>query len=162
MQRLNELLTYNPKTGEVRVRRNNRLLIPDHDGLVYVFDSQGTPKSVKYKLDKLAYFLWTQKFPSDKGRILHRNLDENDNRAINLIEVSRSVYNKIKEASKNLDYGIRIVNHPTDQMSHILYWYEGGQERLRVVEDIVVAKRLKTRLQLKYSKFLSKYCIFDT
>ena len=129
--------------------------------MVYVFDSQGTPKSVKYKLDKLAYFLWTQKFPSDKGRILHRNLDENDNRAINLIEVSRSVYNKINEAVRNLDYGIRLVNHPTDQLSYILLWFEGGVERSRVVQDIVVAKRLKTRLQLRFSKFLTKYCIFE-
>ena len=157
-----EILKYDPKTGEVRVRRNNRLLIADHDGLVYVFDSNGSPKSVKYKLDKLAYYLWTQEFPSENCRILHRNLDDCDNRAVNLLEVSRGVYNKIKEASKNLDHGIRIINHPTDQMSHILLWYEGGQEKERVIEDIVVAKRLKTRLQLRYSKFLTKYCMFDS
>lgn len=119
------------------------------------------PKSVKYKLDKLAYFLWTGIFPSENSKILHKNLDDNDNRASNLVEVSRGTYNKIKEAEKNLDYGIRIGNHPTDQLSHILYWYENGAERFKVVGDIVVAKRLKTKLQLKYSKFLTKYCIFD-
>ena len=152
---------YNPQNGEVRVRKSNKLLIPDEGGLVYVFDSQGVPKSVKYKLDKLAYFLWTGIFPSESSKILHKNLDDNDNRAINLLEVSRGTYNKIKEAEKNLDYGIRIGNHPTDQLSHILYWYENGAERFKVVGDIVVAKRLKTKLQLKYSKFLTKYCIFD-
>lgn len=126
-----------------------------------MFDSQGTPKSVKYKLDKLAYYLWTGTFPSENSKILHKNLDETDNRAINLLEVPRTVYNKIKEAEKNLDYGIRIANHPTDQLSHVLYWYENGAEKMKVVEDIVVAKRLKTKLQLKYSKFLTKYCIFE-
>lgn len=128
---------------------------------MYVFDSQGTPKSVKYKLDKLAYYLHTGEFPSDKYKVLHKNLDETDNRAINLSLVTRGVYNKIKEAVRNLDYGVRITNHPTDQLAHVLYWYEGGTERLKVVGDIVVAKRLKTKLQLKYSKFLTKYCIFD-
>lgn len=152
---------YNPQNGEVRVRKSNKLLIPDEGGLVYVFDSQGVPKSVKYKLDKLAYFLWTGIFPSESSKILHKNLDDNDNRAINLLEVSRGTYNKIKEAEKNLDYGIRIGNHPTDKLSHVLYWYENGAERFKVVGDIVVAKRLKTKLQLKYSKFLTKYCIFD-
>ena len=92
---------YNPQNGEVRVRKSNKLLIPDEGGLVYVFDSQGVPKSVKYKLDKLAYFLWTGIFPSENSKILHKNLDDNDNRATNLLEVSRGTYNKIKEAEKN-------------------------------------------------------------
>lgn len=135
--------------------------MPDHDGLVYVFDSQGTPKSVKYKLDKLAYFLWTGSFPGENSKILHRNLDETDNKALNILEVSRSTYNKIKEAQKNLDHGIKISNHPTDQLSHVLTWYENGVEKSRVIQDIVVAKRLKTKLLLEYSKFLTKYCIFD-
>ena len=128
---------------------------------MYVFDSKGNPKSVKYKLDKLAYFLWTGDFPNESSKILHRNLSDTDNRALNLLVVSRSTYNKIKEAEKNLDYGIRIINHPTDQLSHHLCWYENGAEKVKVVEDIVVAKRLKTKLQLRYSKFLTRYCIFD-
>ena len=154
-------MRYNPKNGEIRVQKSNKLLIPDHDGLVYVYDSQGVPKSVKYKLDKLAYYLWTGVFPSENSKILHRNLDETDNRSTNLLEVPRVVYNKIKEAEKNLNYGIRITNHPTDQLSHMLYWYENGIEKFKVVEDIVVARRLKTKLQLKFSKLLTKYCIFE-
>ena len=154
-------MKYDPKNGEVRVRKSNKLLIADHDGLVYVFDNKSQSNSKKYKLHKLAYFLWTGAFPSEKNKILHRNLNDNDNRAINLLEINRTTYNKIKEAEKNLDYGIRIGNHPTDQLSHMLYWYENGTERFKVVEDIVVAKRLKTKLLLKSSKFISKYCIFD-
>lgn len=127
-----------------------------------MFDSKGTPKSVKYKLDKLAYYLFTGVFPTDKQKVLHKNLDESDNSAVNLAVVPRSTYNKIKEAVKNLDYGIRIINHPTDQLAHLLCWYDAGVERSKVVEDIVVAKRLKTVLQLKYSKFLTKYCIFES
>ena len=161
MQRLNELLTYNPKNGEVRVRKSNKLLQADHDGLVYVFDSQSQPKSVKYKLDKLAFYFLTGEFPSENQKVLHKNLDTTDNRATNLAVVSRGVFNKINEAVRNLDYGIRLVSHPTDQLSYILLWFEGGIERSRVVQDIVVAKRLKTRLQLRFSKFLTKYCIFE-
>ena len=116
---------------------------------------------MKYKLDKLAYYLWTGTFPGENSKILHRNLDEDDNRALNILEISRSTYNKIREAQKNLEYGIRIYNHPTDQLSHILAWYEDGAEKTKVVQDIIVAKRLKTKLLLKYSKFLTKYCIFD-
>ena len=161
MQRLNELLTYNPKNGEVRVRKSNKLLQADHDGLVYVFDSQSKPKSVKYKLDKLAFYFLTGSFPSESQKILHKNLDESDNRATNLAVVSRGVFNKINEAVKNLDYGIKLVNHPTDQLSYIVLWYESGVERSRVIQDVVIAKRMKTRLQLKFSKFLTKYCIFE-
>lgn len=126
-----------------------------------MFDSQSQPKSVKYKLDKLAFYFLTGEFPSENQKVLHKNLDTTDNRAINLAVVSRGVFNKINEAVRNLDSGIRLVSHPTDQLSYILLWYEGGVERSRVVQDIVVAKRLKTRLQLRFSKFLTKYCIFE-
>lgn len=161
LERLRELLVYDPLSGSVSIRRNGRVLLPDHDGIVTVFDRTAKTKIKKYKLERLAFFLAFGNFPREDQRVLHKNLDTEDNRITNLSLVSRSVFKQIKEARKNLIGGIKIVPHVTDQFSYVLHWFEDGSEKTKTIQDIVVARKQLLRLQLKYSKILTKYCIFD-
>ncbi len=161
-ERLRELLVYDPLSGSIRVRKSNRFLTPDDLGQIVVFDSKEKKhKSQRYMLDRLAAFFAFGKFPLPDQKVLHKNLDPLDNRLCNITVVSKNVYKCIKEAWKNLDGGIRLVPHPIDQFSYILYWFEGGKEKFKVIQDIVLARRQQVKLQLKYSKILTKYCIFD-
>jgi hypothetical protein len=45
--------------------------------------------------------------------------------------------------------------------SYVLIWKENGKDKILVVQDIVVAKRMLNKLQLKYAKILNRYCVFD-
>lgn len=161
-ERLRELLMYDPLSGSISVRKSNRVLTPDDLGQVVVFDSKAKRhKSQRYMLDRLAAFFAFGKFPSSEQKVLHKNLDPCDNRLCNIAVVSKNVYRSVKEAWKNLDGGIRLVPHPIDQFSYVLYWFENGKERFKIIQDVVLARRQQIKLQLKYSKILTKYCIFD-
>ena len=103
LERLKELLEYNPETGKVTIRKSQRVLTPDADGIVVIFDSKAKPKTRKYKLERIAYYLAFSIVPREDQKVLHKNLDPEDNRIQNLSLVSRSVFRQIKEAHRNLD-----------------------------------------------------------
>lgn len=152
-ERLKELLDYDHLSGIITNKRTKRRLQADHDGLVILFD---LPWSVlwRWSLTELP-MLW----PSDHylwvdQRVLHKNLDIYDNRLNNLSLVSRALFLQIKEAHKNILGGIKIVAHPTDQFYYILHWFENGAEKTKILQDIVPARELQLKLQLKYSKIL--------
>ena len=159
-ERLRELLDYCPLSGAIRNRRTKRLMQADHDGLVTIFCSI-QKKPFKMKLDRIAHALAFGSFPKKDKRVLHKNLNTDDNSLSNLTQVSRGVFLQIKEAHKNLSYNIRIVAHPVDQFNYVVYWLDNNQEKSKVVHDILEARRISTALQLKYSKILTKYCVFD-
>lgn len=161
LDRLKALLEYDPGTGRVSLKKSNRTLQQDFDGIVVIFDRLSNPKIRKYKLERIAYYLAFGTFPREDQRVLHKNLDTEDNRRQNLTLVSRSVFKQIKEAHRNLSGGIHLVPHAVDQFSYILKWFEGGIEKSKIIQDIVVARRQQLKLQLKYSKILTKYCLFD-
>lgn len=161
LERLKDILEYDPLSGSVSIRKSRRTLLPDYDGLVVIFDRQAKSKSKKYKLERIAYYLAFGVFPGDDQRVLHKNLDQEDNSLKNLSLVSRSQYYKIREAYKNLQGSIRLLPHPTDQFDYLVYWMEDGKEKNRVFRDIIAAKKFQLSLQLKFSKILTKYCLFD-
>ena len=47
------------------------------------------------------------------------------------------------------------------KFTYVLIWKENSKDRILVVQDIVVAKRMLNKLQLKYAKILNRHCIFD-
>lgn len=160
-ERLKDLLGYDSTSGKVFLKKSQRILQADQDGIVVIFDKLATPKIRKYKLERIAYYLAFGVFPREDQRVLHKNLEVEDNRMQNLALVSRSVFRQIKEAHRNLTGGIHLVPHATDQFSYILKWYEGGIEKSKIIQDIVIARRQQLKLQLKYSKILTKFCLFD-
>ena len=40
LERLKELLEYNPETGKVTIKKSQRTLTADQDGIVVIFDSK--------------------------------------------------------------------------------------------------------------------------
>jgi hypothetical protein len=158
--RLKEILDYSASTGVITNKKTKRILQADHDGLVAVFCSK-QKKLFKIKLEKIAYILAYGVNPNSEQKVLHKNLDISDNSSKNLTLVTRRVFLLIKEAHRNLTQGIRLSSHPTDQFNYVVYWIEQNQEKQKVVHDIVEARKVMLKLQLKYSKILTKYCVFD-
>ena len=157
VERLKEFLNYNLETGVVSYKKTGKSLIQDEDGLVIVTDPSSKQKK-KFKMAKLCYSLLFNVNLEKEHKVIHKNLDETDFSAVNLIMVSQEQFKEIKEAWKNLQGGIRLTVHPKDMYSYKLHWYEGGIERTQVIHDIVVAKKLEKKLLLRFSKTLTKYC----
>jgi hypothetical protein len=168
--RLKELLDYDGKLGVVYRRHSGKALVPDYAGFVSVYDPV-TKKTSKMKLKNIAAFLAfpelhaitpdTFPFKEEYPVIFHKNMQEDDFRANNLGSLRKENYKKLKEAYRNINESIKLTAHPTDQFSYVLHWYQNGAMRSKVIQDVVVAKREMLKLKLKYSKILTKYCVFD-
>lgn len=156
-----DLLSYSALTGAFHILKEGkafRRIFPDADGYL-IFYKKG--RKYKLKANKVAVELGNALvIPKDKV-VLHKNLDPEDYRLQNLKLVTRRANNTIKEAQRNLAGALKIVPHHQDMFSYTLCWREEGKDRVLVVQDIVVVRRLYTKLQLKYAKILSKYCVFD-
>lgn len=160
-EELKEILLYNPDEGSFYIIRDSipyRRVFPNEDGYIIFFRN-----SIRYKLraSRIAAELgWGTSLTKDKI-VLHLNLDERDYRLKNLRIIPRKFRREIKEAQRNLNGVLRLEPHRTNAYSYVLYWKEGNKERSAVIEDVVTAKRLLAKLQLKFSKILSKHCLFD-
>lgn len=155
-----KLTEYNPLTGELRSRRTGKPMYIDDLGYVVLYDSN-TKAKLKIKADKLAWQVGNAKLLRKDNRILHRNLEPSDIRLQNLMAVPRSIFNQISEAHRNLTGALRLAPHKLDQYSYMLSYKDKGVDYHTVIQDIVVARQRYMKLQLKYAKILSKYCIFD-
>lgn len=158
---IKELINYCPLAGSFHIMKDSkpyRQIFPDEEGYL-IFYRKG--KKYKIKANKVAIELGNNLFvPKDKV-VLHKNLDYQDYRLQNLKLVTRKVLNSIKEAQRNLAGHLKIQPHHQDMFSYTLQWREEGKDRILVVQDIVMAKRLFNKLQLKYAKIISKWCVSD-
>jgi len=156
-----DLIDYDILTGDFFILKNNkryRKIFPNEDGYIVFYKDS---KRIKLKANKSAIEL-VQNIVVQKDKVvLHKNLNENDYRYCNLRLLSKKTYNSIKEAYRNLSGYLKIQPHQKDMFSYVLIWKESGKDRILVVQDIVVAKRMYNKLQLKYAKILNKYCVFD-
>ncbi len=156
-----ELIDYDLLEGSFFILKNNtryRKIFPNEDGYLIFYKNA---KRIKLKANKVAIQLVQNIIVQKDKVVLHKNLDETDYRYCNLKLISKKTYNAIKEASRNLSGYLKLQPHQKDMFSYVLIWKENGKDRILVVQDIVIAKRMHNRLQLKYAKILSKYCIFD-
>jgi hypothetical protein len=158
---LKEVINYDIFEGSFYIMKNNcryRRIFPNEDGYIVFYKDN---KRFKFKANKLAIEL-VQNISVQKDKIvLHKNLDETDYRYINLKLITKKTYNSIKEAHRNLSGALKLQPHSKDVFSYLLTWKENSKDKILVVQDIVIAKRLYTKLQLKYAKILNRYCVFD-
>jgi hypothetical protein len=158
---LKELIDYDIIEGSFFILKNNtryRKIFPNEEGYLVFYKNA---RRIKLKANKIAIEL-VQNIVVQKDKVvLHKNLNETDYRYCNLKLISKKTHNIIKEAYRNLNGYLKLQPHPKDMFSYVLIWKENGKDKILVVQDIVVAKRMHNRLQLRYAKILSKYCVFD-
>jgi hypothetical protein len=158
---LKELIDYDIIEGSFFILKNNtryRKIFPNEEGyLVFYKDTV----RIKLKANKTAIELVQNIIVQKDKVVLHKNLNENDYRYCNLKLISKKVHNVIKEAHRNLSGYLKLQPHHKDMFSYVLIWKENSKDRVLVVQDIVVAKRMLNKLQLKYAKILNRYCVFD-
>lgn len=151
---------YEPETGYVYRRSNNRRLVPDENNAVVVYISHNRNK-FRLKLDRLCYFLAFGIYPDSKKRVLHKNLNNEDNSLRNIQAVPSVVYNKIVEAKLNLEHQLKIIPHLVYPLITGVRYKKDNQLKTRWCDDYGVAQILFKEKQLEYSKFLAKYTITD-
>lgn len=162
-------LLYNPLTGEFSVSSPSgelhnanpegvslRRIIPDEDNKIQT-TIQGTRLSIK--ADRLAWFISSGKQPARFEVVFHKNLDWSDNRLHNLVLLQKKEYMQLQEAMKNISGALKLVPHPNDMFSYLLYYKHNGRMYREVVQDIAVARRKFNKLQLKYVKVISRYTV---
>lgn len=158
---LKAIIDYDMLQGSFYILKNNsryRRIFPNEDGYIIFYKNS---KRLKFKANKLAIELVQNIIVQKDKVVLHKNLNENDYRYMNLRLISKKIYNTIKEAHRNLSGILKLQPHNKDVFSYVLSWKENSKDKILVVQDIVVAKRLYNKLQLKYAKILNKYCVFD-
>lgn len=160
VKRLLEFLNYNATTGDLVYKHSGRRVQAQEDGFVLIIDPS-SKKRKKFKLSKLCYSLFHNIDLSKEAKIIHKDLNTSNFKISNLLLLSNSQYKELKEATKNIQGGIRLVVHPTDVYSYRLFWFQDGVEKSKVIQDVVVAKKLEKRLLLRSSKILTKYCPTD-
>lgn len=168
-----QYLVYQPETGNfffkqrtsrVNKEENLRLLAPNEDCYL-TFIVQG--KFMKVRAIKAAFMLYAKQLGKDIPEIKNdyvlysKNLNKFDLRYCNIGLCSRDTMFKIKEAQRNLHGDLKLLLHPKDMFSYVVHWTEDRQKRKKVVHDVVLAKKLFLRLQLKFSKVLAKYLVLD-
>lgn len=161
ISQLKEIIEYDIFEGSFFLLKNKsryRRIFPNEEGYIIFYKDS---KRLKLKANKLAIELVQNIIVQKDKIILHKNLNENDYRYINLKLISKKTYSIIKEAHRNLSGFLKIQPHSKDVFSYVLSWKENSKDKILVVQDIVIAKKLYTKLQLKYAKILNKYCVFD-
>jgi len=160
LQRLKELLHYDPATGSLSNIKNSRVRYPCPDGFITVYCNQ-TLKKYKIKASIACWMLGNNKELPQNQKVLHKNLDSSDNRLINLTTISKQASKKLLDARRNLSGCLRLLPHPEDQHGLLVVYIQGGMERKEVLYDIGVARRRLLALQLRFAKVLNRYCLFD-
>ena len=159
VEKLRELVKYDSQTGEF-TKKSGKPLVPDFSNLLHIYDPE-TRKVTKMKADLVAWVLFYDELPIAGARILHRNMQESDSRINNLILVSSEEYKQVQEAYLNLTEDIQLLLHPKDKFSYVVQYRENGVLKKKVIKDSEVAKKFVLKLKLKYSKILTRCCIFD-
>jgi hypothetical protein len=155
-------IKYDAATGNIyslsSTNKPDRQLIPNEYNKI---TSTVRGISLKIKADRLIWFIKYGKQLSRNHTILHKNLDELDNRFNNLVLLTKKEYLALVEAMKNISGDLKLIPHETDMFSFVLYHKHNGRLVKEVVYDITIARRKFNRLQLKFVKLISKYTVSE-
>ncbi len=116
-------------------------------------------KQIRLKANRIAWEIFNNKELPDGFVLYHKNLDEKDIRINNIAAVPRATYAIINEALDNLDKDLKLKAHPDVPHYLILQWREDTRLKVKVIQDIVEARKQYRKLLIKYTKILSKYLI---
>lgn len=158
VNRLQELLTYDKTTGKVTVKKSDRVLTADDTGAVTIYDPVSKVKR-KIKLDVLAWSLLHGQELPHAYRIMHKNLDLEDNSAKNLLAILRQEYSKVTEAINNLEGYLRFTLHPTDNYKYVLHYRLDGAERKETYDDIDRVRQAEAHMKMYFVKLINRYAI---
>lgn len=164
LKELIKFIYYDASTGDLfslsknEPHRPERKLQPDETNRII---TTVLGHALKIKADRLAWFISTGKQPNRHQIIFHKNMDSLDNRLHNLVLLQKREYQQLVEAMKNISGDLRLIPHATDMFSYVLIFKMNGRRHREVVQDITVARRKFTRLQLKFVKMISRYTVSD-
>lgn len=157
-------LDYNYVTGEIYIVKEGvkvRKLIPD-DNLMIQTSIHG--EKLKMKYDKLCFILFNRtidkdwKMP-DNYFIHHKDFDESNCKGSNLMLVNHETKKKINEAFENLNGALKLVPHKSDAFSYVLEYKHEGRLKKEVIQDLHIARKKLTKLQLRCIKELNPYIV---
>lgn len=158
VQRLREILQYDPATGDISIRKSTRKLIPDEYGLVTVYDGISKTKR-KIKLDKLAWMLLHGAELEKDRRILHKNLNDSDNSAKNLVALDKKDCFMVYEALNNLETYLKVQLHPTDQYKYVVSYRHFCVDRRETFDSIEAARERQEEIKKKLVLFVNKFIV---
>lgn len=150
--------SYCRDTGNVTSKVNHRVLSPSLD-LHYTLHVEG--KKIKIKADRLCWMLGNMQTIPQGYKVLHRNMQQDDNRLRNLLVLPSSEYFTTVEAYRNLTENLSLSLHPKDKYSYLIKYKHKGASKQEIFADEIPARKRLVQLQLKMYKTLSKYCLFD-
>lgn len=162
LQEIQRNYTYDIKTGFVQVNRSGRKLQVTEDTSSVSIYLPESKKIKKINLSKLCWCIFHGKTELPEGvKILHKNLNLDDNRINNLVLVKKEDFHTVKNAVENLVSILKLSQHPYDQYSYIIRYRDNGVLKTEVILDVVPAKKRFAELQLKFAKIAGKYCTLD-
>lgn len=153
-----ELIIYEPVQGTFTSRNSLRIITPTEQGLLILSINK---KRYTLHAARTAILLMQKRTLEPSEIVLYRNMNRQDYRYINLMVVKRTLYHSIMNAYRNLQSGLKITPHKQDMFAYVVQWQHNGIRNRKVLSDLVLARRLYLKLQLKYAKLLNKYCVFD-
>ena len=158
VNRLLDLLSYDNNTGRISVKKSDRTLVADEAGTVTIYDPSAKIKR-KIKLDVLAWVMFHKQELPNSYRIMHKNLDLEDNSAKNPLAILRQEYSKVTEAINNLEHYMKVQLHPNDQYKYVLSYRIDGTDRKETYDDIDRARQAQKDLEVYFVKLINRYAI---
>jgi hypothetical protein len=160
LDKLKELLSYDPRTGQLSVKKSGRPVLANELGVITIYDNE-TKRRYSCSFSSAVWSLGNDRSVPKGYRVLHKNLNKSDCRLTNLTIISRSEYNELQEAVRNMKGSLKCQPHPTDQYKYVVSYQKGTTRRQETHDDIISAQKQMFELQLRFAKLINKYCIFD-
>lgn len=136
---LEDNFQYNPHTGDIKKKDSGKYFhLPELSG------SKGTPLyGKKIKRNLLCWILAGNPAPCANQTILHRNLDEEDCRMVNMQLISKEAKRKLNRLLKNARKHIKLRESATDAFDVKIEWldFDTGAKHRKTFNDHTAAKR---------------------
>lgn len=156
---IKQLYKYYPETGAIVRIKNGRILFPDSEKRIALYDSVLLPNTIRIQYIKLAWLL-SRGEPLDYDyKIIQKDKNPNNFQAHNLVAIHRKDFIALKGAIRNLNGELKVLPHKSDTYNSVVRYYNHltKQAKHEVYQDITVAKQRLNALKLEYSKLVNTY-----